>query len=133
MKQLLDFVDIFIIAPFFLGYLWAADKFCKKFLGASKRREGLLWLAALYYFGSDVFRSVYFFCADTSCILYGIGDAAIPVRQGKKDSGCIRADGGCKAGNKFLRFFFIMSGTVFPAHGKKDSGTIWQRMDRRID
>ncbi len=75
MKQLLDFVDIFIIAPFFLGYLWAADKFCKKFLGASKRREGLFLIFA----------------------------------------------------------FCIMSGTVFPAHGKKDSGTIWQRMDRRID
>lgn len=39
MKQLLDYIDILIIAPFFLGYLWAADKFCKKFLGASKRRE----------------------------------------------------------------------------------------------
>lgn len=41
MKQFLDYTDIFIVAPFFLGYLWAADKFCKKFLGASKRREGL--------------------------------------------------------------------------------------------
>ena len=41
MKQLLECTDILIVAPFFLGYLWAADKFCKKFLGASKRREGL--------------------------------------------------------------------------------------------
>ncbi len=41
MKQLLDCTDILIVAPFFLGYLWAADKFCKKFLGASKRRERL--------------------------------------------------------------------------------------------
>ncbi len=41
MKQLLDCIDILIVAPFFLGYLWAADKFCKKFLGASKGREAL--------------------------------------------------------------------------------------------
>lgn len=41
MKQLLDCTDILIMAPFCLGYLWAADKFCKKFLGASKRRERL--------------------------------------------------------------------------------------------
>ena len=41
MKQLFDCIDILIVAPFFLGFLWAADKFCKKFLGASKRREGL--------------------------------------------------------------------------------------------
>lgn len=36
MKQILDYADILIIAPFFLTYLRAADKFCKKFLGASK-------------------------------------------------------------------------------------------------
>ncbi len=41
MKQLSDYIDILTAAPFFLGYLLAADKFCKKFLGASKRREGL--------------------------------------------------------------------------------------------
>lgn len=41
MKQFLDYADILIIVPFYLGYLWAADKFCKKFLGASKRRERL--------------------------------------------------------------------------------------------
>ncbi len=41
MKQFLDCIDILIVAPFFLGYLWAADKFCKRFLGASKRREAL--------------------------------------------------------------------------------------------
>ncbi len=57
MKQLLDFVDIFIIAPFFLGYLWAADKFCKKFLGASKRREGLFLIFA--------------FCGWLLCIILG--------------------------------------------------------------
>lgn len=41
MKQLSDYADILIVAPFCLGYLWAADKFCMKFLGASKRRERL--------------------------------------------------------------------------------------------
>jgi len=41
MKQLLDCTDILIVSPFYLGYLWAADKFCKKFLGASKSRERL--------------------------------------------------------------------------------------------
>lgn len=41
MKLLLDFADILTVAPFYLGYLWAADKFCKKFLGTSRRREGL--------------------------------------------------------------------------------------------
>jgi len=44
MKQLLDCTDILIVAPFYLGYLWAANKFCKKFLGASKRRERLFLL-----------------------------------------------------------------------------------------
>ena len=41
MKQLLAYTDILILAPFFLGYLWAADKFCKKFLGACPRRAWL--------------------------------------------------------------------------------------------
>ncbi len=41
MKQLLDCIDILIVAPFYLGYLWAADKFCKYILGASRRRERL--------------------------------------------------------------------------------------------
>lgn len=41
MKQLIDYIDILIVAPFYLGYLWAADKFCKKILGASKRVERL--------------------------------------------------------------------------------------------
>ena len=38
MKQLLD-ADILIVAPFFLAYLWAADKFCIKYLEASRKRE----------------------------------------------------------------------------------------------
>lgn len=39
MKPLLDYADILISAPCYLGWLWAADKFCKKFLGASKKNE----------------------------------------------------------------------------------------------
>ena len=41
MKQLSDYVDILVVVPFCLGYLWAAGKFCMKFFGASKRRERL--------------------------------------------------------------------------------------------
>ena len=41
MKQLSDYVDILVVVPFCLGYLWAAGKFCMKFLGASKKRERL--------------------------------------------------------------------------------------------
>ena len=47
MKQLFVCVDILIMAPFYLGYLWAADKFCKKFLGTSKGRE---WLFLFFSF-----------------------------------------------------------------------------------
>ena len=46
MKQLLDYIDILIVAPFFLGYLWAADKFCNKFLVISKRRERLFLICS---------------------------------------------------------------------------------------
>ena len=41
MNQISDCVDILISLPFYLGYLWAADKFCKKFLGISPKREWL--------------------------------------------------------------------------------------------
>lgn len=41
MKQFSDCTDFLIMAPFGLWYLWAAGKFCKKFLGASKRNERL--------------------------------------------------------------------------------------------
>ena len=55
MKQLVDYIDILIVAPFFLGYLWVADKFCKKFLGASKRREQLFLILS---FCSWLFRNI---------------------------------------------------------------------------
>ena len=55
MKQLLDCIDILIVAPFVLGYLWAADKFCKKFLGASKRRE---WMFLILSFCGWLFRCI---------------------------------------------------------------------------
>ena len=39
MKQLLDYADILIAAPFDLGYLCMADKFCKRYLETSKKNE----------------------------------------------------------------------------------------------
>lgn len=41
MNQVSDYADVLIVLPFYLGYLWAADKFCKKFLGAFPKREWL--------------------------------------------------------------------------------------------
>ena len=41
MKLLSDYMDILIVLPFCLGVLWAADQFCRKFLGISRRREWL--------------------------------------------------------------------------------------------
>ncbi len=39
MKQLLDYADVLIAVPCYLGYLCMADKFCKKYLRASKKNE----------------------------------------------------------------------------------------------
>ncbi len=39
MSRISDYADILIMAPCYLGYLWAVDKFCKKFLSTSKARE----------------------------------------------------------------------------------------------
>lgn len=55
MKQLSDYTDILIMAPFVLGYLWAAGQFCKKFLGASKRRE---WLFLIFSLCGWLFSSI---------------------------------------------------------------------------
>lgn len=55
MKQLSDYTDILIMAPFCLGYLCATDKFCKKFLGASKRGE---WLFIVFSFCNWLFRNI---------------------------------------------------------------------------
>ncbi|MDE5598592.1 MAG: ATP-binding protein [Lachnospiraceae bacterium] len=75
MKQLLDCIDILIAAPFYLGYLWAADKFCKKFLGASKRRERLFlilsfcsWLLRAIL--GRLYFSLYFFSMLSGPILF---------------------------------------------------------------
>ncbi len=46
MKQLSVYTDILSIVPFYMGVLWAADKFCKKFLGVSKRKEQLFLIFA---------------------------------------------------------------------------------------
>lgn len=58
MKQLLECTDILIMAPFYLGYLWAADKFCGKFLGASKGRKRLFLIFSFcgWLFGNIVNR-----------------------------------------------------------------------------
>lgn len=55
MTQLLDCIDIFIVAPFFFGYLWAADKFCKKFLGTSRMGE---WLFLIFSFCGWLFCNI---------------------------------------------------------------------------
>ncbi len=41
MKLLTDYADLLAVAPFYMGVLWAADKFCKKFLGISRGKERL--------------------------------------------------------------------------------------------
>ncbi len=43
MKQIAEYIDILIMAPFYFGYVWAAYKFCKKYLGTTKKK-GLLFL-----------------------------------------------------------------------------------------
>ena len=55
MKQLLECTDVLIMAPFCLGYLWTANKFCEKFLGASQRGE---WLFLILSFGSWLLRNI---------------------------------------------------------------------------
>ena len=55
MKQLLDYADILIAAPCYLVYLWMADKFCKKYLGAAKKKELLFVILSLSgYLALDV-------------------------------------------------------------------------------
>lgn len=55
MKLILDCIDILIIAPFFLGYLWVANKFCKKILGASQKGE---WLFLFFSFCGWIFGNI---------------------------------------------------------------------------
>lgn len=62
MNQISDYVDILIVLPFYLGYLWAADKFCKKFLGALPKRE---WLFLLLSFCGWLLKNIL-------CRLYAI-------------------------------------------------------------
>lgn len=42
MKLVLENADIFIMAPCYLGYLWAAGKFCKRILGESLKKQGII-------------------------------------------------------------------------------------------
>lgn len=46
MRPVLDHIDLLITAPFYLGYVWAEDKFCKKFLGISEKKELLFLFCA---------------------------------------------------------------------------------------
>lgn len=39
MKQFIEYADILVAVLCYLGYLYMADKFCKKKLGASKKNE----------------------------------------------------------------------------------------------
>ena len=73
MKLLLDYGDILIVAPFCLGYLWAADKFCKKLLGASKGRE---WLFLIFAFCGCLSRN---FFARTYSVLYPFLALSSPI------------------------------------------------------
>lgn len=41
MNRLLNYADIFIIAPCYLAYLWTADKFLKKYMETSRKNETL--------------------------------------------------------------------------------------------
>lgn len=60
MKQILDYIDILIIVPFYLVYLWATGKFCKKFLGASKGRECLfLTLSFCFWLSGNIMCRLY--------------------------------------------------------------------------
>ncbi len=62
MNRLSDYVDILIVLPFYMGYLWAADKFCKKFLGASPKKE---WLFLILSFCGWLLKNIL-------CQLYAI-------------------------------------------------------------
>ena len=73
MKQLSDCIDILIVAPFVLGYLWAADNFCKKFLETSKRRGRLfLILSFCGWLFSCILSRLYFSLYIFSVLLHPI-------------------------------------------------------------
>lgn len=48
MNQFSEYAGILIVLPCYMGYLWAADKFCKKFLGASRKKEWLFLILSFY-------------------------------------------------------------------------------------
>ncbi|MDE5804420.1 MAG: ATP-binding protein [Lachnospiraceae bacterium] len=55
MKQLLDYIDILLEIPCYLVYLWMAGKFCKKYLGASKKNE---FLFVIFSFCGGLFMNI---------------------------------------------------------------------------
>ncbi|MCM1156043.1 MAG: GHKL domain-containing protein [Roseburia sp.] len=44
--EYMEYADILLSEAGYLGYLWAADKFCKKYLGTSRKRELLFVISA---------------------------------------------------------------------------------------
>lgn len=78
MKQLSDYADILIVAPFCLGYLWAADKFCMKFLGTSKRRERLFLIISFCRNRRQAFQ--FLFKIDILPKRFGILSLSVAVR-----------------------------------------------------
>lgn len=55
MKELADCLDILIMTPFYLGYIWAACRFCRRFLGRS-HMKGLPFL--FFSLGGWLFLSI---------------------------------------------------------------------------
>ena len=47
MKYILNYAAILIDASGYFGYIWAADKFCKKYLEASKKNERLFMVFSI--------------------------------------------------------------------------------------
>ena len=137
MKQLSDYVDILVVVPFCLGYLWAAGKFCMKFLGASKRRERLFLIIS---FCSLLLRNILgrrypdlysFFAVSGSIFFVGLVMLFFRSDREKRIFGGLYSDNGYKAGIRVLRFSFRLSDAVFSTYGKKDSGTAFWRLGRR--
>jgi len=55
MKPILEYTDILMETSCYLGYVWAADKFCKKYLGTSRSKE---WLFLIFSFCGRLFLEI---------------------------------------------------------------------------
>ena len=108
MVQISDYADVFIYVPCYLGYLCAADKFFKKYLGAPA------------YCGQVVFDALYFFYDIIPSIFYRIGVIAVSGRILEKNFFCFSADGSYGVCTGLFRILFVMFCPVFTAYSKKD-------------